>query len=109
MFKELNSKKTIKEGIDLEKMEFIKLKELAGQTIKVDGFFFTDGRYGRQLVVVGNGYKINMPARAVSQFEDIKTDDEKVKAILEGHLIITDIEETKTKNGKTTLYSLDDC
>jgi len=109
MFKELNSKRTIKEGIELKDLPFIKLKELEGTTLKVDGFFFTDGGYGRQVVVIANGYKVNMPSRAVGLFEDIKANDEMVKAILEGHLAIGNIRESKTKKGTTTLFELMDC
>lgn len=105
----MNSKRTIKEGIDLTQMQFVKLKDMIGQTIHVDGYFFTRGDYGEQLVVVGNGCKINMPARAVALFKDIDVDPAKVRAVLEGHLIITDIEESKVKKGITTSFRLDDC
>ena len=109
MFKELNSKRTIREGIDLQELNFVKLKELEGRNIKVDGYFFTRGDYGEQVVVVGEGMKINMPARAVAQFKEIDVDPIKVKAVLDGHLMITDIAESKTRKGITTNYTLDDC
>ena len=109
MFKELNSKRTIKEGIRLEDMEFVKLKELVGKEVKVDGFFFTDGGFGRQVVVVGNGMKINMPARAVSLFEDIKANEKLLNALLEGHCKITNIRESQTRKGTTVLFELEDC
>lgn len=109
MFNEMNDKRTVKEGIELQAMPFVKLKELAGREVKVDGFFFTDGDYGRQVVVVGNGLKINMPARAVSKFEDIKASPEKTKAVLEGHLKLTSIRELQTKKGSTVLFELTDC
>ena len=109
MFKEMNSKRTIKEGIDLAELPFAKLKDLVGQTVHVDGYFFTRGDYGEQVVVVGEGLKINMPARAVAQFKEIDVDPDKVNAILKGHLIITNIEESRTKKGITTDYTLDDC
>lgn len=109
MFNEMNSKRTIKEGIDLSEMNFIKLKELEGRELKVDGYFFTKGDYGEQVVIVAEGLKINMPARAVAQFKEIDVDPEKVKAILEGHLKIVEIAEQKTKKGITTAYKLVDC
>lgn len=113
MFKELNSTRTIKEGIKLEDLDFRKLKEFAGKTLKVDGFFFTNGDYGKQLVVVARddegGYKVNMPNRAIDQFESIKADKEMLKAVLEGHLEITDIAEQKVGRGITTVYTLSDC
>ena len=68
LFEKLNRKSTVKEGIDLQSMEFKNIREFEGQTIHVDGFFFTRGTYGEQVVVVGNGYKINMPKKAVEDF-----------------------------------------
>ena len=109
MFKELNAKRTIREGIDLSELPFCKLAEFEGKEIAVDGYFFTDGDYGRQVVVVGEGKKINMPNKAVRMFEDIDRDPEMIKAILDGHLKITEIAPFKSKRGLTTSFLLDDC
>lgn len=109
MFNEMNTKRTIKEGLDLSQMQFVKLKELEGRNLHVDGYFFTRGDYGEQVVVVAEGLKVNMPARAVDQFREIDHNPDMVKAILEGHLMITDIAESKTKKGITTAYKLTDC
>lgn len=110
MFESLNNKaNTIKEGIELEKLPFTPLKDYIGKTVKVDGYFFTTGKYGKQVVVVGNGAKINMPARAVEAFEAIGKDETMLKALLEGHLELTDIKEVTTKNGTTTAYTFKDC
>lgn len=111
MFEKLNKQyqNTVKEGIDTDSMEFTKLKEYVGKTIKVDGFFFTKGDYGKQVVVVGNGSKINMPERAVEMFEAIRDDAEMLKAVLEGHLLITNIEPKKAKKGNTVTFELQDC
>ena len=120
MFKELNSVKTIKEGIKLEDLEFHKLKDFVGEDLAVDGFFFTNGEYGKQLVVVARtlgkvpvlaqgAYKVNMPNRAIHQFEAIAGNKDMVKAVLEGHLMITDIVEVKLGRGTTAVYTLADC
>lgn len=111
MFEKFNKQyqNTVKEGIDTDSMEFVKLKEFEGKTIKVDGFFFTKGEYGKQVVVVGNGCKINMPERAVEIFEDIRNDQEALKAVLEGHLLITNIAPKKAKRGNTYTFDLQDC
>lgn len=109
MFKELNSKRTIREGIDLAELPFAKLSEYEGKTLKVDGYFFTDGDYGKQVVIVANGAKVNMPNRAVRIFEDIDRSPEMIEAILTGHLLITDIAPSKTKRGMTTSFTLEDC
>lgn len=109
MFNELNNVQTIKEGINTKELEFVPLKEFCGKTVKVDGFFFTVGKYGRQVVVVGNGYNINMPQRAVRTFDAIYNNDFMLSAVLKGKLEIINIETKDTKNGNTTtLYELHD-
>lgn len=110
MFNEMNFKSTVRTGVDTDSMDFIALKELCGQTIKVDGFFFTDsGDYGKQVVVVGNGYKINMPNRCVKDFEKIEQNSKMLKALLEGHLMITNVRMKDTKNGTTAIFDYVDC
>lgn len=105
-FNNLNKRSTVREGIDTQSMEFKPLKEFCGQRVKCDGFFFTDGKYGKQVVVVGSGYLINMPARAVEQFEEIAGNVEAVDEVLKGHLVLKDIKMIDTRNGKTTAYTL---
>ena len=110
MFRELNKYvDTVREGIDTSDMEFRPLKDFCGKRIKVDGFFFTEGKFGKQVVVVGNGFLINMPGRAVETFEDIQNNEDMLKGVLEGHLCIRDIKMVETKNGTTAAYKLDDC
>lgn len=109
MFDSLNYRRTVKKDIDTTGMEFKGLKEFCGTKIKVDGFFFTNGRYGQQVVVVGNGYLINMPGRATEQFEKIRDNEKMLDAVLNGHLCIADIKMVSTKNGETTAYELADC
>lgn len=106
MFENLNSfAKTVRDGINLESMEFRPLKDFRGLTLKVDGFFFTEGKYGKQAVIVANGYKINMPKRAVEKFEQILNNKDMLDAVLEGHLALVDIAEKPTNNGTTTIYT----
>lgn len=111
MFKDLNkhARNTVKEGIDLQALSFVKLNEFIGKTILVDGFFFTNGDYGKQIVVVGNGYKINLPARYVEAFETIQADDDMLEAMFSGHLALTNIRSMKSKNGYTTAFDFADC
>lgn len=103
-----NTTRSVKEGIDLQALQFKKLRDFIGHTLVVDGFFFTTGEYGKQVVVVANGYKINMPARAVEQFEAIYNDAELLAAVLDGHLQISGIQQVKTKKGLTISYELED-
>lgn len=110
MFEKLNKyKTTIREGISLENMEFKPLNDFTGQTLKVDGYFFTNGKYGKQVVVIANGYKINMPNRAVEQFEEIMASEEMNKAVLQGKLALTDIKVIETKHGLSVAYKTVDC
>lgn len=110
MFKSLNKGNSyVREGINTREQEFCPLSNFIDQVIRVDGFFFTNGDYGKQVVVVGEGFNINMPARALDQFEAIAADPEMVKAVLAGKLVINEIKAGKSKSGKdTTFYSLDD-
>lgn len=110
MFNEMNgNKKTVREGIDTRSMDFAPLKDFCGREFRVDGYFFTNGRYGEQVVVVGAGALINFPNRAVKVFKAIDSDPQKVKAVLDGHLKITDIKIGQTRNGSTVFYTLADC
>lgn len=109
MFSNLNKRRTIKDGIETEKMDFRKLSDFCGNEFIVNGFFFTQGKYGKQVVVVAsNGYLINMPARAVEQFEQINGNDVMLDAMLAGKLAIGNIKDINTKNGKTTAYDFID-
>ena len=109
MFNEYNYKSTVREGIDTDKMDFLPIKNFVGQEILVDGFFFTEGRYGRQVVVVGNGYKINLPSRSTEVFQKIAENEEQLKAVLDGHLKLTNIKVKDTRNGTTTVFDFADC
>ncbi len=97
MFENLNntSVSTIKEGVELEKMEFKKLRDFLNMELLVDGFFIS--------------YKINMPKRAVEQFKTIRDDKDMLNAVLTGHLKLTDIKTMPTKSGITVSYKLTDC
>lgn len=109
MFEALNRKGTIKDGLDISAYPFAPLKDFIGQDIPVDGFFFTEGQYGRQVVIVGLGTKINFPARSVSEFQQIADTPEMLNAVLNGGLMITDIKNIKTRNGNTVGYKFKDC
>ena len=67
MFESLNKRSTVCAGINTQDMEFAPLKDFCGQHFVCEGFFFTDGKYGEQVVVVGAGYLINMPAFLVNR------------------------------------------
>lgn len=99
-----SSKKTVRDGISTEGMEFKNLKDFVGQTLSVDGFFFTDSKYGRQVVVVASGVCINIPKRYTEDFEMIRDNDDALKTMMDGHLQLKDIEAVESKNGKTVAF-----
>lgn len=109
LFEQFNKVSTVKEGIDLGSMEFKKLKDFVGQNIYVDGFFFTHSKFGEQVVVVGNGYKINMPNKAVEDFKKMAGSKELLNAILTGHLMITSIYLKPMQRGEAVMYTYKDC
>ena len=106
LFDDLNyQNKTIREGIDLNTMEFKPLKDFIGQTVSVDGFFYTNGKYGEQVVVVGNGAKINIPSRFVEKFKRIEQNADKLEGMMNGHLVLKDIEPVTSRNGSTVGFT----
>lgn len=89
MFGELNKRSTVKEGIDTSNMEFHKLKEFVGQTVNPVGFFFSEGKFGEQVVLVTEECLVNMPSYCVDTFHDLSS--EQIESIKEGKMVITDI------------------
>lgn len=99
------SKKTVRDGINSQEWEFKKLKEFVGQEIPVNGFFFTDGgKYGKSVVVVADGVKVNLPKRYVERFEEIRDNKEALDALLGGHLKLVNIREINAEQGKTAAF-----
>ncbi len=104
-FESLNtSKKTIRDGINLDEMNFISWKEYIGKDLKVDGFFFTNGKYGEQVVIVADGKKVNIPKRFTEAFKKIRDNDEALEQVIAGKLMLTNIREIDSQNGKTGTF-----
>lgn len=104
-FENLNrSKKTMKENINLDSMSFVNIKDFIGQELPVDGFFFTTSKFGEQVVICSGDKKVNIPSRYADTFKQIRDDDEALKALLDGHLALTNIHALDSKNGKTTAF-----
>lgn len=110
MFENYNqvSKRTIKEGITTEGMTFKPLKDFCGKELVVDGFFFTEGRYGKQAVIIADGFKINLPKRYVDVFTKIRDDQAQLDAVLAGHMALTNIRMLDAKEGKTAAFDFKD-
>lgn len=105
-FEDLNtsSKKTIRDGITLDGMAFVPLKDFIGKDLKVDGFFFTNGKYGEQVVIVADGNKVNIPKRFTEDFKKIRDNDEALAQVIAGKLVLANIRELDSKNGKTVTF-----
>lgn len=109
MFEKLNTfRSTVREGVQTNDMEFAGLNEFVGHEFIIDGFFFNDSKFGKQVVVVGEGYLINMPKRAVKVFEQVESDEEMLQAMLAGKMGIKDIKPIDTKSGESTAYTFFD-
>lgn len=108
MFEKLNTRRTIMAGVETDGLPFKKLSEVKNSVLSVQGFFFTEGKFGRQVTVVTKDALINMPKRAVAQFEAIEADEEMLKAVLDGGLEIKVESETVTRTGTTVKYELQD-
>ena len=109
MFEKLNNyRSTIRDGIDTSNMRFAKLSEFVGYEFVIDGFFFNDGKFGKQVVIVGEGCLINMPERAVKVFEQVEANEEMLQAMLAGKMGIKDIKPIDTKSGESTAYTFFD-
>ena len=105
MFEQLNTyRSTVREGIDTSDMEFARLNEFVGHEFTVDGFFFNESKFGKQVVIVGEGYLINMPERAVKVFEQVEANEEMLQAMLAGKMGIKDIKPITTHNADSTAY-----
>lgn len=106
LFEQLNQSgaRTIMQGVDLGALPFKSIKEFIGQDIRVQGFFFTEGRFGKQVVVVGNGAKINLPARYVKTFELVQDNPELLQGVLDGKMVLKNVRASNTRNGSTTAF-----
>ena len=109
-FNKFNGDMVLRAGVEIDGYEFVKLENYIGEgsIINVDGYFFTNGKYGKQVVVVGNGAKINMPKYATKYFERIDEDEEAKEHVMAGDLVIVDICELETRNGNTVGFKLAD-
>lgn len=111
MFEKLNMRNTVASGIDTSEMDYVPLKNFCGKEFIIDGYFFTKGMYGKQVVLVNadENVLVNMPARSVEQFQKIDKDEEMLKAVLSRKCKVINIRMKETSSGTTTIYDLADC
>ena len=104
LFDELNSgKSTVMEGVDTEGWDFVPLKDFIGRKVPTKGFFFTKGKYGKSVVVVGESVLINMPNWSVEKFETIQNNPQMLAGVLSGKMALDNISEKPTKKGNSTV------
>lgn len=97
---------TVNELCNTENMEFKKLSDFIGKRVRLWGFFYTESKFGKQVVAVTNNCLVNLPKRAVEDFESL-TDDE-IEEVKNGGMILTNIREFNSKSGQTVVYEYDD-
>lgn len=102
-----NSKGLRMEGLNTEGWPFKKIKEFIGETVPVKGYYITQGKFGDQCVVCGNGVLINMPERAVEEFTGIFADAANQELLKAGKISLKNIKALETKSGNTTAYDID--
>ena len=108
MFSKFNKKRTINAGIDTTNFEFKPLKDFVGEEVVVYGYFFTEGQYGKQVVLVAKDCFVNMPMRATEEIENMISFEGVSEAIIEGKMKLCNIEVMKAKKGTTTIYEYGD-
>ena len=104
LFDALNgSGSTVMEGVDTKSMDFVPLRDFVGRKVPTKGFFFTNGKYGKSVVVVGESVLINMPNWSVPKFEEIQRNREMLDAVLAGKMALDHIEVLPTNKGNDTV------
>ena len=104
-----SQKKNVDWGVDTKSMDFIKCKDLIekgedeSKIINLLGFFITpDTGYGRGAVLITEDALVNIPARYVSDLEEMYDDVSIINQIKSGHAafkVITFYSTKFKKNG----------
>ena len=109
-----SNKETMPKDIDVSSIQYVKAKDLVGkigEPIQLMGFFYTNGKFGASVTLVGviNGSVtgINLPNWYIKTFKDLT--DEEIDEILEGKQALASVEAFETKNGNDSykLYIID--
>lgn len=100
-----------KANINTEGMEFVNLITYSNNGTKkldIDGFFFKTGNFGKECVVIADGKLINMPARAVEEFQQILDDSELTQALIDGKVYLENLSvfHDNKYNKDTPIYDL---
>lgn len=103
-FTQFNKRTTVMPGLNTDGMQFTKLRDHIGEELPVKGFFFTEGRFGKQVTIITDNCLVDMPARAVTVFELMAEDQGALEDIFAGRLIITDIKEVSGGYGTYVGY-----
>lgn len=94
-------------NVDADKFEFIELKDLIENvkkghcTVKVLGLFTYEAKYGvRPVIIISEGYKVNLPDHCLADVQSIMKDQEDIDAINAGHCGFKTSEYTDGKGVK---------
>ena len=100
---------TVADGIDTKNLKYMKAKDICfedGDPIRLRGFFFQNGKFGKSITLVTDKIGINVPERYVKMFEEYTP--EEVEQIKQGHLGISKIYMIDTDNGQTPMLEFVD-
>lgn len=89
MFAEKYGSKLVDWGIDTKDFKFLKMEEVYnafGKTHRINGMYITDGKFGKQAVLILAERKVlmNIPSRMVETVNEIMHDKEAIEAIKNG-------------------------
>lgn len=97
---------TVNPAINTEGMDFTPLDDYIGKKVRIYGFFFTDTKFGKQVVAVTTKALVNMPKRCVADFESLNENE--VNAVMNGDMVLTNLKPFVSKQGKTVVFDYDD-
>lgn len=98
-----------KANVNTEGMEFVNLIDYDGtKKLDIDGFFFKTGNFGKECVIIADGKLINVPSRAVEEFQQILDDPELSQALIDGKVYLENISifHDNKYNKDTPIYDL---
>lgn len=100
MFDKYNTFQRVDWGIDTKGMKFNKLGNVFNHgvtTVNCNGFFFTTGEYGTQVVAIGDTELYNLPKAKVEVVKEMIKDADTVNAIKNKKLALHIREYTNTQ------------
>ena len=108
-----NRRETMPEDVKVDELNFMHVKNLKKKDfpITIVGFFINKGKFGLGVTLIGKDKSdeyigLNIPSWYVDRFKEAEDDD--IKQMFDGKLLLTGVEETTTKNGTTYQLEFED-